>query len=106
MVFTDVRNCYQKGSLFCVMSYNGSISKFPLRHIFRIIQKPPTDRPDKVVNSGVFVQLDSQAIPIIYTNVHSTYQKGDLFCIMLHNNEVHKFPIEHIYKIIDEPAAP
>ena len=45
VVMTDVRNAYQKGDLYCVMTNDGkTVYKFPLQHIFRIkeISAPAT----------------------------------------------------------------
>jgi len=36
----DVRNTYQKGSMYCVMQENGVVQKFPLKHIFRATEIP------------------------------------------------------------------
>lgn len=36
VVIKRVRNAYQKGDLYCVMTNDGAVSKFPLVHIFRI----------------------------------------------------------------------
>ena len=38
VVLTNVRNCYQKGDLYCVLQPDGSVRKFPLIHIFRITE--------------------------------------------------------------------
>lgn len=36
----DVRNTYTKGMLYCVMEFNGTVSKFPIDHIFRVKEFP------------------------------------------------------------------
>ena len=36
--FDEVRNTYQKGDFFCVMSQTGRVAKFPLLHVFRVLE--------------------------------------------------------------------
>lgn len=38
LVFENVRNTYQKGDLFCV-NLGSVVQKFPLTHVFRIIEE-------------------------------------------------------------------
>jgi hypothetical protein len=41
VVIEDACNCYQKGDLYCVMLNDKETAhKFPLQHIFRIIELP------------------------------------------------------------------
>lgn len=40
VVIEKVRNAYQKGSLYCVMTMDLNVSKFPIEHIFRIVEHP------------------------------------------------------------------
>lgn len=40
VVIERVLNAYQKGSLYCVMAMDGSVSKFPIEHVFRIVEHP------------------------------------------------------------------
>ena len=47
----------------------------------------------------VAVHLYSQAKPIHYNDVQNVYQKGDLLCILLSPTEVHKIPIQHIFRV-------
>lgn len=36
----SAKNAYQKGDLYCIMSEDGkTVWKFPLQHIFRIVEK-------------------------------------------------------------------
>ena len=35
----DVRNCYQKGSFYCVLLYTDTVFKFPVEHIFRVTEE-------------------------------------------------------------------
>ena len=37
---TRVRNAYQKGDLYCVMTNIGDVFKFPIVHVFRIKETP------------------------------------------------------------------
>ncbi|MBI5004872.1 MAG: hypothetical protein HZC04_01655 [Candidatus Lloydbacteria bacterium] len=52
----------------------------------------------------VIVHLYTQSKPIVMTDVRNTYQKGDLYCVMLNNGTVEKFPIQHIFRITEAPA--
>jgi hypothetical protein len=54
----------------------------------------------------VEVHLYTQAQPMIIHNVRNTYQKGDLYCVMLLDgpqvgqaNGVYKFPLQHIFRV-------
>ena len=38
VVIDDVRNTYEKGSYFCVMTNDGDVQKFPTQHVFRIVE--------------------------------------------------------------------
>ena len=49
----------------------------------------------------VTVHLYSQSEPIELTGVLNTYEKGKMFCVMLPNDEVHKFPVEHIFRVVE-----
>ena len=53
----------------------------------------------------VSVHLYTQAQPVHLSDVRNTYQKGDLFCVMLKDNSVHKFPLQHIFRIIESGTA-
>ena len=44
VVHTNVVNAYQKGDLYCVMTQS-EISKYPLVHIFRIVESYPDGYP-------------------------------------------------------------
>lgn len=50
----------------------------------------------------VSVHLLMQAKAIRYENVVNAYQKQDLYCVMLDNSTVHKFPVQHIFRIVEE----
>jgi hypothetical protein len=45
------------------------------------------------------VHLLEQSEPCEFSGVRNTYQKGDLFCVMLANGDVYKFPLAHIFRI-------
>jgi biotin synthase-like enzyme len=34
----EAKNTYQKGSMFCVYCTNGKVYKYPIEHIFRIVE--------------------------------------------------------------------
>lgn len=42
------RNCYTKGPLYCVLMDDGTAYKFPMEHIFRIIEMPSPEEGPKV----------------------------------------------------------
>lgn len=54
----------------------------------------------------VSVHLLSQSKPVELTDVRNCYQKGDLYCVMLDGGEVHKFPIAHIFRVIESDPPP
>ena len=37
-----------------------------------------------------------------YEGVRNTYTKGDLFCVYLDNEKVHKYPIDTIFRIVED----
>ncbi len=39
----DVKNSYQKGDLYCIMTNDNIVYKFPLMHIFRITERSEKD---------------------------------------------------------------
>ena len=50
----------------------------------------------------VKIHLYTQSEPIVRKNVRNTYQKGDMFCVLLvGNKKVHKYPLQHIYEITE-----
>ena len=50
----------------------------------------------------VEVWLDSTSSPIVYTDVTSTYQKGDLYCIYSKDrNIVAKYPIANLFRVVE-----
>ena len=51
----------------------------------------------------VTVHLYSQSKPVVYGDVYNCYTKDGFYCIMLSGeNIVHKFPIIHIFRVIEE----
>ena len=54
----------------------------------------------------VRVHLYTQSEPVVITDVKNAYQKGDLYCVMLNDGlTVCKFPIQHIFRIIERRVA-
>lgn len=50
----------------------------------------------------VLVHLYTQSSPVVIEGVHNTYQKGDLYCVMLNDGKtVYKFPVQHIFRITE-----
>ena len=50
----------------------------------------------------VAVHLYSQSEPVSRDDVRNTYQKGDLFCVMMNDGKtVFKFPLQHIFRITE-----
>lgn len=39
MEFTNVVNTYQKGDMFCVMTEDNTVHKYPIAHIFCVTEK-------------------------------------------------------------------
>ena len=50
----------------------------------------------------VKVHLLHQSKPVEIDNVRNTYQKGDFFCVMIDGESVQKFPIQHIFRVVEE----
>ena len=51
----------------------------------------------------VAIHLYTQSNPVEITGVRNTYQKGDLFCVMLvETPRVYKFPLQHIFRIVED----
>jgi len=51
------------------------------------------------MNVKIWFQLTSQ--PTEFNNALCTYQKGDLFCIRTKVQEIYKFPLCNIFRIIE-----
>lgn len=49
----------------------------------------------------VLVHLYSQSSPVVIKNVSNTYQKGDLYCVLIKEGTVYKFPLQHIFRITE-----
>lgn len=47
----------------------------------------------------VWVHLYSQSQPCEYEQVVNTYTKDGLFCVLKVNGDVHKHPVEHIFRV-------
>lgn len=50
----------------------------------------------------VSVHLYSQSSPVKYDDVINTYQKGSFFCVRLSDDIVHKFPLKHVFRVIED----
>lgn len=48
----------------------------------------------------VEVWLDQSSEPLTFEAV-STYQKGDMFCVYTADDLVRKFPIAHIFRVVE-----
>lgn len=40
----DVRNTYIKAGLYCVMRNNGDVEKYPIEHLFRVVESDEEER--------------------------------------------------------------
>jgi hypothetical protein len=49
----------------------------------------------------VKVHLYTQSEPVIYDNVKNAYQKGAFYCLMFEGGAVHKFPVQHIFRVTE-----
>lgn len=50
----------------------------------------------------VTVHVYSQSNPVEHTDVHNTYTKDGLYCVMLTDGyTVFKYPVQHIFQIIE-----
>lgn len=54
------------------------------------------------MKKSVLVHLFTQSEPMLLENVKNTYQKGDLFCVLLEDGvTAYKYPLMHIFRIIE-----
>ena len=51
---------------------------------------------------NIKLQLHNLSQPIEYNNVKSSYEKGSMYCLQLENDQVHKYPISTIFRIIED----
>lgn len=49
----------------------------------------------------VEIHLLHQSQPILRIDVKNTYVKSDLFCLMMNNGKVEKYPVIHIFRIVE-----
>jgi len=57
------------------------------------------DKPDNIKKVEVWLYQTSE--PLVFA-AHSTYQKGDLFCVYdAVDGMVRKFPLQHIFRIVE-----
>lgn len=50
----------------------------------------------------VTVHLYSQSKPLEYADVDNCYTKGALYCVRVNQTTVHKFPLQHVFRITEE----
>ena len=50
----------------------------------------------------VKIWLKELSDPIIYTDVDSTYQKGDFFCLHRANKVCSKYPMANIWRVVED----
>lgn len=53
----------------------------------------------------VHVHLKHQSKPVKYPQVKNAYQKGDLYCIMLPDRVVHKYPLVDLFRVEELPDS-
>jgi hypothetical protein len=53
------------------------------------------------VSKRVAVHLLHQSEPVVRENVRNTYQKGDLYCLMLADGSVEKYPLIHLFRAVE-----
>jgi hypothetical protein len=51
---------------------------------------------------NVKFQLHNSSQPIEYIKVKASYEKGSFYCVYLESGEVHKFPINDIFRIVED----
>jgi hypothetical protein len=53
----------------------------------------------------VEVHLYTQSYPVCYEGVRNCYTKGALYCVMMDGGDVvHKFPLEHIFRVKEDKS--
>jgi len=52
----------------------------------------------------VTIELLWQTQPLMFDKVRDTYQRGDMFCIHLLDDVIHKFPVQNIYRVTEYPG--
>jgi len=50
----------------------------------------------------VTVHIMLQAHPILHAMCRNTYQKGDMFCVLTDDDEVFKYPIANIFRVVED----
>ena len=52
---------------------------------------------------SVYIQLELTSQPITYyRNVLNVFEKGSFLCIALMSGEIHKYPTDHIFRIVQD----
>jgi len=49
----------------------------------------------------VSIHLYTQSKPVEVEAVRNCYTKGGLYCVLLHDGTVYKFPLEHVFRITE-----
>ncbi len=49
----------------------------------------------------VAVHLLHQSQPVVRNNVSNTYVKAGLFCVLLATGEVEKYPVRHLFRVVE-----
>ncbi len=53
---------------------------------------------------NVKIHLYSQSDPVVVKGARNCYTKGPLYCVLMNDGTVYKFPTEHIFRITESPA--
>jgi hypothetical protein len=51
----------------------------------------------------VDIHLYSQSNPVSHTGVRNAYTKDGLYCVMLADGSVYKYPVVHIFRVRETP---
>ena len=52
----------------------------------------------------VIIQLIGSSQPLEYDTAINTYTKDTMFCVYLDNDQIHKFPVHKIFRVIEDYA--
>ena len=50
----------------------------------------------------VTVHLKGQSQPIVYHDIVNTYTKDTLYCLYTDEGPVHKYPVDDIFRVIED----
>ena len=54
---------------------------------------------------NVEVHLLHQSQPVVRENIRNTYTKDGLFCLMFMSGKVEKYPVQHIFRVVEYDEA-